>query len=601
MNARKAIVLAAGYGTRLRPLTCSCPKPLLPVWGVPMLGRVVEWLRENGVEEIMVNCHYLAEQVIAWCKKNGCGVSHEQDAILGTGGALNPLRDWIGGDSFYLVNGDIVFEGFSGFPELDKAESDSVIGQCLVTEEGPRTIEVTPECDFVTCWKSPDPGYDTTYTYCGVALLKPAILDYVKSDGSSSIVEAYEKAMMEGKFIKTYHPEGLLWTDAGTIERYIAVNQDGDDNAFGAIPQIAAALDKLNRKDCPVRFIASRGSDRCFFGLSSDSIAVIYDDAKRPENARYASHAAFLRESGISVPSVILDMPELKTTIFENAGFVDLAQRVAKDDVGRIESYVPVVEMLAKFNNLAIPADMELESEYGIETVKYERGLFRDHCLRERYQMEMAADVEGELEKVAGVLLAEPPALMHRDFQSTNVMWKNGNPSIIDFQGMRRGPAVYDLASLLYDPYISLTHGERRALAALYAKCSSRSVVVKILPFAAVQRLVQALGAFGRLASVGHPEFLRWVLPALQNLLEVADEANLDAIGALAETLIAKELELQKRLHKDHDCTCGGHHHGEDGCHCHDGDSHGGCSCHSHSGNKSGDEGCACHHAGAEK
>lgn len=129
MNARKAIVLAAGYGTRLRPLTCSCPKPLLPVWGVPMLGRVVEWLRENGVEEIMVNCHYLAEQVIAWCKKNGCGVSHEQDAILGTGGALNPLRDWIGGDSFYLVNGDIVFEGFSGFPELDKAESDSVIGQ----------------------------------------------------------------------------------------------------------------------------------------------------------------------------------------------------------------------------------------------------------------------------------------------------------------------------------------------------------------------------------------------------------------------------------------------------------------------------------------
>ena len=62
-----------------------------------------------------------------------------------------------------------------------------------------------------------------------------------------------------------------------------------------------------------------------------------------------------------------------------------------------------------------------------------------------------------------------------------------------------------------------------------------------MLPFAAVERLVQALGAFGRLASVGQPQFSRHVMPALENLLAAADEAGLDAIGALAEDLIAKE------------------------------------------------------------
>ena len=62
-----------------------------------------------------------------------------------------------------------------------------------------------------------------------------------------------------------------------------------------------------------------------------------------------------------------------------------------------------------------------------------------------------------------------------------------------------------------------------------------------VLPFAAVQRLVQCLGAFGRLASVGQPQFGKFVLPALERLLAAADEANLDATGALAEDLIAEE------------------------------------------------------------
>ena len=149
--AKKAIVLAAGFGTRLRPLTCAVPKPLLPVWGVPMLERTVAMLRERGVEDIAVNCHYLHGQVEAWCAANGCRAVYEPE-ILGTGGVLNPLREWIGGDDFYLVNGDIVFDNP---PQLDLS-GEGVIAAAAVTLEGPRTIEVEPASKFVTCWRSPD-------------------------------------------------------------------------------------------------------------------------------------------------------------------------------------------------------------------------------------------------------------------------------------------------------------------------------------------------------------------------------------------------------------------------------------------------------------
>ena len=209
-----------------------------------------------------------------------------------------------------------------------------------------------------------------------------------------------------------------------------------------------------------------------------------------------------------------------------------------------------------RFN--ALGEDPELDSlnllpGFDDETWAWERRLFQKYCLGSRFRREMPKDVEAELEKVAEILEKEPKALVHRDFQSTNVLWKNGKPRFIDFQGMRLGPAAYDLASLLYDPYVNLSEKARLALSALYAKKCGRAKIEKILPFAAVQRLVQCLGAYGRLASVGQPQFCKWVLPALQTLLSAADDAGLDAVGALAEDLIAE----MRRSHGHEGCSCG--------------------------------------------
>lgn len=535
---RKAVVLAAGHGTRLRPFTCATPKPLMPVWGETMLARIVALLRARGVDDIVVNSHHLHEQVRVWTDeyrkaaqaagdKVRIKVSYEPE-ILGNGGVLNPLREWIGDEPFYLVSSDIVMENV---PDLEKPfarlKTSGCIGVALVTEAGPRTIEVEPESKFVTCWKSPDPGVEGTFTYCGFAILKPEILKYVKPEGFSSIVTAYEKAMMEGgKFVKAVQADDLLWEDAGTIQRYIDLNRDGEDNAFADIPQLKA-VGATNPK-----FLGARGSERVFFGCDQ-GIAVLYDDGNRDENGKYPGHARWLKAKGIPVPDVLVDRPDVKAMLMSNAG----TERKMS-----LEDYAKVVETLVRFNALGTEPDVpaDLLPPFDDETWEWERNLFAKYCLGANFQMEMSAAVRKELEGVAEILEKEPKALVHRDFQSTNVLWKGSDLAFIDFQGMRLGPAAYDLASLVYDPYVTFTDEQRRALVALYAKTAGRPEFEKVLPLAAVQRLCQCLGAYGRLASVGQPQFQKHVVPALQNLLDAADKASLEAVGALAEDLLAK-------------------------------------------------------------
>ena len=531
-TVKKAVVLAAGHGTRLRPFTCATPKPLMPVWGETMLSRILAMLRAWGVEEVVVNSHHLAEQIRAWVddyraaakaagEKFSIKVSHEPE-ILGNGGVLNPLREWIGSDPFYLVNSDIVVEKV---PELPLPTGEE-IGTCLVTELGPRTIEVEPESQFVTNWKSDDAGLTGTFTYCGIALLSAEILSYVKPDGFSSIVEAYEKAMMDGRFMKVVKSADLLWEDAGTVQRYLDLNRDGEDNAFAEIPQLKATGGRN------FEFLSVRGSDRVFFSCDR-GIVILYDDGKREENGRYSGHARWLKAKGVPVPEILFDDPAIKTMVMSNAG---------SEKKMSFADYVKVVEALVKFNSLGACEDLPaLLPPFSDETWAWERDLFAEYCLGARYRHELSEDVRRELAEVAALLEQEPKALVHRDFQSTNILWQGEELCLIDFQGMRLGPAAYDLASLVYDPYVTMKPREREALVKLYAERSARPEIERVFPFAAVQRLVQCLGAYGRLSSVGQPQFSRYTLPALVNLLDAADGAGLDALGALAEDLIAHE------------------------------------------------------------
>ncbi len=112
MASWKALILAAGEGTRLRPLTLDRPKPMVPVHGKPVIGHIVEWLRDHDVREIAVNLHYRPERLVAYLgdgRAHGVRIrySHE-DPVLGTAGAVRHLADFWGEDPFLVVYGDVL-------------------------------------------------------------------------------------------------------------------------------------------------------------------------------------------------------------------------------------------------------------------------------------------------------------------------------------------------------------------------------------------------------------------------------------------------------------------------------------------------------------
>jgi len=132
--------------------------------------------------------------------------------------------------------------------------------------------------------------------------------------------------------------------------------------------------------------------------------------------------------------------------------------------------------------------------------------------------------------------------LVHRDFQSQNIIIQNGHANLIDFQGMRPGLAEYDLASLLYDPYVHLSEAERAELITYYrdgrdkrgVRCSED--FDSKLRLCAMQRLMQALGAYGFLGLVkGNKNFLQYIPRAVRSLRDTV--AKIDRLEPLASFL----------------------------------------------------------------
>ena len=575
MAVRKAIVLAAGLGTRLRPLTVSRPKPLLPVRGEPMLARILDMLVSWGVEEIQVNAHYLADQVAAFVadyqggetEAKGVKVSvSREEAILGTGGVLRPLQDWIGNDPFWLVNGDIVVEDLDPEPIEEAFARSGNFAGCWMSEDfGPRTIEADPE-GRVCNWKSDDAGYPGTYTYCGVALLSPEVLRFLpplrraeggKGEGFCSIVEAYENAMMSAaKFVVGVQEPEACWCDAGTVASFKELNEGPMSPALFGDARLDALVVALGWKaeDALAEFLDARGSDRMFYRLyrggseqsaAGSALGVIYEETRKENaNARFPVLTRFLDGHGVRVPKLLADLPESQayaTAFVEGKDLETLANEKGAD---LVKLYLPALDVLKSLWAVPVASGVpELEPAFGPALYAWERELFERECVKGRYGLDgLPAEAVAELEKVSAVLCREPQRLVHRDFQSANLIYPQGGgkPYLIDYQGLRFGAAAYDVASLLFDPYVPMDGTDRKMLLELAAKMSN-APSAEVVTLAAVQRLCQALGAYCRLVSVGQTRFGKYILRALGNLHHALHEAGLPALADFSHRLIERE------------------------------------------------------------
>lgn len=284
-----------------------------------------------------------------------------------------------------------------------------------------------------------------------------------------------------------------------------------------------------------------RGSDRAFYRLTwdrKDSAILIHYDPKRVENTCYADIATFLRGIHVPVPWLIGHDPAVCLIVMEDLGGTDLwALRETSWETRRTlyQKTLAIVHNLHCFPEKDFPsAHVKLMQGFGPDLYRWEQDYFRDYFLKNFCGIQLEPSVEHELEvELSGLaerLIRTKRCLIHRDLQSQNVMIRDGDPFLIDFQGMRFGSLFYDIGSLLCDPYTKFDKNQRMDLLLYYYNLSKQDLrwedFQKLFWEASTQRLLQALGAYGFLGlRKGLRAFLEHIPAGVQNLQLASSQA----------------------------------------------------------------------------
>lgn len=311
------------------------------------------------------------------------------------------------------------------------------------------------------------------------------------------------------------------------------------------------SFDKAQIKITPIE---KGGSARKFYRVQfspEHSIVLLKYNDDAAENQRYVEIAEFLVESGIRAPKIYFHDPREGLIWLEDLGECDLWSYRGQKWERRRTLYQATLAEVKRLHHLPAHASavtrLQLSAQFDAGLYLWEQRYFFENCLG-RYFGVSETDLHSlgdmpALRQIAERLAGFPRVLIHRDFQSQNVIIRDGAAYLIDFQGMRPGLAEYDVASLLYDPYVRLGAAERSELVEFYLEQSEalRAEFVERLNLCAMQRLMQALGAYAYLGLVrGNKSFLDHIPGALQSLGEiVAEMPGFDSLGRFLRQLRA--------------------------------------------------------------
>ncbi|MDR2462671.1 MAG: phosphotransferase [Verrucomicrobiales bacterium] len=282
--------------------------------------------------------------------------------------------------------------------------------------------------------------------------------------------------------------------------------------------------------------ILKGGSDREFFRLTGGGASwiVVRYGLEREENALFADIAAFLNSGGVPVPDIIRHDAANRVLWMQDLGATDLYAASADGHAPDLALYELTISAAATLHrrgwDAARRAGLRLMPGFDETLYAWERNYFYDEFLSAVRRIPLTVrergKIEAELSPSAARLARRADDLVHRDFQSQNIIISGGRPFFIDFQGLRRGTRHYDLASLLFDPYMNFSAADRERLINFAFRAGadgqSETQFRHDLLCAAIQRLMQALGAYGLLGiKKGRVEFLCHIPRAVANLREV--------------------------------------------------------------------------------
>lgn len=228
MMEMKAMIFAAGLGTRLQPITNNCPKALIKLNGKPLIWYAVNKLIGCGVTQIVVNIHHFGEQIIDYFKENCFNVpiffSDERDFLLDTGGGLSKAREYLQDSSTIIAyNADII-----SAVDLKKVIEFHQQHQPLATlvvrhRETSRYLHFDDEM-HLSGWKNIETGEEkistqkfytsNKFAFSGIQVLSPELFDLITETGKFSVVDLYLRLAKEHA-IKGFLDQSEYWLDLG--------------------------------------------------------------------------------------------------------------------------------------------------------------------------------------------------------------------------------------------------------------------------------------------------------------------------------------------------------------------------------------------------
>jgi len=234
----KALILAAGVGSRLRPLTDETPKALIPVAGVPMLERNLVRLKAAGARQFVVNAHHHAQKVADFCaelsRRHGVpvSVSREDDLLLDTGGALKKAAALLRGpEPFFVHNADVVSDLDLTALYAAHRESGALATLAVRERECARAYLFDAKDRFVghddrgagrSTWAKGPVAGARRLPFDGVHVISPALLDRISESGVFSITKTYLRLAAAGADLRAFRADRWAWHDVGTVEKLAA-------------------------------------------------------------------------------------------------------------------------------------------------------------------------------------------------------------------------------------------------------------------------------------------------------------------------------------------------------------------------------------------
>ena len=252
---------------------------------------------------------------------------------------------------------------------------------------------------------------------------------------------------------------------------------------------------------------------------------------EREDNSQFIPVAQFLKQAKLRVPAIIHDRARYRVALVEDLGDVDLLSLKDRPFAERLPLYRSAFEQVDKLFYAKPAKEFHLMPPFDAALYRWEQEYFFEYMVEDFLGLDATALRKNEafidLSQRLGTVARH---LVHRDFQSQNLMIKDDQVWLIDFQGLRRGRQEYDLASLVFDPYMDHSAAEREQLLKLWEEIADERPLEKLFHECAAQRLMQALGAYGNIVKNRGNEWYRPHIATAARLLgEVTAGTPLEA------------------------------------------------------------------------